>query len=193
MRFGHSLLFRILLLGGDMELNTDIASGEIFPDYYNIFRKDMLDGYGGVFQATKKDLIITQRSDFDTDWEISWTQCQLANRKAKSILFGSFYHPNVYDIKILYEFDKSLFALGDKLLRHNVIVAGDFNAPNINWENHQVSGNVSTSELLLEIIDKHDLHQLVWELGDNFKPISPQTLFYLIIEILSAVLKSCLV
>ena len=50
-----------------MELNTDIASGEIFPDYYNIFRKDMLDGYGGVFQATKKDLIITQRSDFDTD------------------------------------------------------------------------------------------------------------------------------
>ena len=67
MRFGHSLLFRILLLGGDMELNTDIASGEIFPDYYNIFRKDMLDGYGGVFQATKKDLIITQRSDFDTD------------------------------------------------------------------------------------------------------------------------------
>ena len=182
-----------IILGNEFLQNTDIASGEIFPDHYDVFRKDRPDGYGGVFQATKKDLIITQRSDFDTDCEIIWTQCQLPNRKANSILFGSFYRPNVYDIKSLFKFDKSLFALGDKLLRHSVIVAGDFNAPNINWENHQVSGNVSTSELLLEIIDKHDLHQLVWELGDNFKPISPQTLFYLIIEILSAVLKSCLV
>ena len=74
----------------------------------------------------------------------------------------------MYDIKSLYEFDKSLFALGDKLLRHNITVAGDFNAPDINPENHQFSGNV-------------------------FKPTTPQTLFYLIIEILSAVLKSCLV
>ena len=69
----------------------------------------------------------------------------------------------MYDIKSIYEFHKSLFALGDKLLRHNVIVAGDSKAPNINRENHQFSGNVSISELLLEIIDKHDLHQLVRE------------------------------
>ena len=126
-----------IILGNESWLNPDIASSGIFPDDYNVFRKDRPDGYGGVFQATKKDLIITQRSDFDTDCEIIWTQCQLANRKAKSILFGSFYRPNVYDIKSLYGFDKSLFALGDKLLRQNVIVAGDFNAPNINWENHQ--------------------------------------------------------
>lgn len=152
-----------IILGNESWLNPDIASSEIFPDDYNVFRKDRPDGYGGVFQATKKDLIITQRSDLDTDCENIWTQCQLANKKAKSILFGSSCRPNVYDIKSLYEFDKSLFALGDKLLRQNVIVAGDFNAPNINWENHQISGNVSTFELLLEIIDKHDLHQLVRE------------------------------
>ena len=150
-------------MGNECWLNTDIASGEIFPDDYDVFWKDRPDGYRGVFEATKKDLIITQRSDLDTDCEIIWTQWQLPNRKAKSILFGSFYRPNVYDIKSLYEFDKSLFALGDKLVRHNVKVAGDFNAPNINWENHQIIGNVSTSELLLQIFDKHDLHQLVRE------------------------------
>ena len=91
-----------IILGNECWLNTDIASGEIFPDHYDVFRKDRPDGYGGVFQATKKDLIITQRSDFDTDCEIILTQWQLANRKAKSILFGSFYRPNVYDIKSVF-------------------------------------------------------------------------------------------
>ncbi len=50
-----------------------------------------------------------------------------------------------------------------KLHRHNVVLAGDFNAPNILWENQQITGNISTSELLLEIVDKHDLCQLVRE------------------------------
>ena len=94
-----------------------------------VFRKDRPDGYGGVFQAIKKDLIVTQRLELDTDCEIIWTQCQLADKKAKSILLGSFYRPNAHDIKSLHELDNSLSALGDKLHRHNVVLAGDFNAP----------------------------------------------------------------
>ena len=61
-----------------------------------------------------------------------------------------------YDVKkSLHELDNSLSALGDKLHRHNVVLAGDFNAPNILWENQKITGNISTSELLLEIVDKH--------------------------------------
>ena len=78
-------------------------------------------------------------------------------------MFGSYYRPQAHDVTSLYELDKSLLALGNKLLKHNVIVAGDFNAPNIDWGNHKINGNVSSSELLLEIIDKHDLNQLVRE------------------------------
>ncbi|CAB3999350.1 Hypothetical predicted protein [Paramuricea clavata] len=148
-----------VVLGNESWLTPDIANSEIFPNDYNVFRKDRPDGYGRVFQAIKKDLIVTQRLELDTDW----TQCQLADKKAKSILFGSLYRPNAHDIKSLHVLDNSLSALGDKLHRHNVVLAGDFNAPNILWENQQITGNISTSELLLEIVDKHDLCQLVRE------------------------------
>ena len=88
-----------VVLGNESWLTPDIANSEIFPNDYNVFRKDRPDGYGGVFQATKKDLIFTQRLELDTDCEIVWTQCQLADKKAKSILLGSFYRPNAHDTK----------------------------------------------------------------------------------------------
>ena len=152
-----------IVIGNESWLNQNIASSEIFPENYNVFRKDRIDGYGGVFQAVKKDLIITLRSDFDTECEILWTHCRMAGAKTKSFLFGAFYRSNSSDMESLIELDKSLFALGNKLQRQNVILGGDFNAPNIDWKTHHITGNVSTSEKLLEIIDKHDLCQMVME------------------------------
>ena len=72
-------------------------------------------------------------------------------------MYGSFYRPNAHDTKSLYELDNSLSALRDKLHRHNMVLAGDFNAPNILWESQQITGNISALEILLEIVDKHDL------------------------------------
>ena len=117
------------------------------------------------FEQLKRslDLIVTQRSDLDANGEIIWTQCQLASKKGKCLLFCSYYGPQVHDVASLHELVKSLLSLGNKLLRHNVIVAGDFNAPNIDSENQEIAGNVFSLELLLEIIDKHDLSQLVRE------------------------------
>jgi exonuclease III len=150
-----------IVIGNESWLNPNIASSEIFPENYNVFRKDRIDSYGGVFQAAKKDLIITLRSDFDAECEIIWTHCRMAGAKTKSFLFGAFYRSNSSDMEGLIELDKSLFALGNKLQRQNVILGGDFNAPNIDWKTHHITGNVSTSEKLLEIIDKHDLCQMV--------------------------------
>ena len=39
------------------------------------------------------------------------------------------------------ELDLSLSKLGNKINTHNVIITGDFNLPNINWENHHVTPN----------------------------------------------------
>ena len=70
-----------VILGNESWLTQDIANTEIFPDDYNVFRKDRADGHGGVFQAIKKDLIVTQRSELDANCEIIWTQCQLASKR----------------------------------------------------------------------------------------------------------------
>ena len=127
-----------------------ITNNEIFPDNYNIYQKDRLsDSHGEVFQAVKKDLIVAHRDDLDTDCEIIWTQCQIKNR-SKSLFFASFYRPNVNDLNSLNELDASLFKLGDKINTNNVILAGDLNAPNINWNDLNIpNGLLCLSDFLM--------------------------------------------
>ena len=80
-----------IILGNESWLTPDIGNNEIFPIDYNVFRKDRITNtHGcGVFQAVKKDIIITEQADLNTDCEIIWTQCQLAGRKSRCVLFGS--------------------------------------------------------------------------------------------------------
>ena len=53
--------------------------------------------------------------------------------------------------------------MGDILLKNSMmILAGDFNAPDINWQNSESLNYLSSpSEKLLEMVDEHDLKQLV--------------------------------
>ena len=56
----------------------------------------------------------------------------------------------------------SLLKMGYILQKKSVILAGDFNAPDINWSNVDSSTYLtSPSERLIEMIDKHDLQVLV--------------------------------
>ena len=84
-------------------------------------------------------------------------------QEIKSLFFASFYRPNKTDINGLKELDSSLFRLGDRLNTSNVIVAGDFNAPDLKWNYFEPTNCSLNSERLLEIIDEHGLTQLVKE------------------------------
>lgn len=53
--------------------------------------------------------------------------------------------------------------MGNTLNKSNVILAGDFNAPNINWENNEVNENTTISERQHEVLNEHGLNQLVRE------------------------------
>ena len=63
-------------------------------------------------------------------------------------------------MKSLDELDASLLKLGDKLHKHDVIVAGDFNAPNISWDNLEVptnpSSSFSSSRKLIGLTQEHN-------------------------------------
>ena len=107
-----------IVLGNESWLKSDINSSEIFPENYKVYRKDRDNNSrgGGVFQAVKNDLIVTHRSEWDSDCEIIWTQCQLAGiRSAKSIYFGSYYRPNISDTESLEELNTSLLKMGAAL------------------------------------------------------------------------------
>lgn len=47
-------------------------NGDMFPSRFTIFRKDRSTSThgGGVFQATRNDLIVTHRNNLDTNCEI---------------------------------------------------------------------------------------------------------------------------
>ena len=69
-------------------------------------------------------------------------------------------------MKRLDELDASLLKLGDKLHKHDVIIAGDFNAPNISWDNLDASANLSSSsssKKLIELTQEYNLMQFVKE------------------------------
>ena len=109
------------------------------------------------------DYIDTVTLSLDTDCEIIWTQCQIKNRRSKSLFFASFYRPNANDLNSLNELDASLFKLGDKINTNNVILAGDFNAPNINWNDLNITNGPTISERLLDVAGEHGFTQLVQE------------------------------
>ena len=110
----------------------------------------------------KNDIIIIHRSDLDTDCKIIWTQCQLADKKTKSLLFGSYYRSNSSNVISLDELDASLLKLGNSVHRNNIIISGDFNAPDISWDT-EYSSQYPAPDRLLEITDDHDLSQHVKE------------------------------
>ena len=84
----------------------------------------------------------------------------------KPIVICTFYRPP-HDSQgtQIEELDLSLSKLGNKINTHNVIISGDFNLPNINWENHHVTSNSGygtvAANKLPSLVKEHGLIQSV--------------------------------
>ena len=154
-----------ILAGTESWLNENISSSEIFPDSYIVHRKDRQTGPGGgVFQANRDDLIVTHRTDLDTDCEIIWTQTQLAGKKP--LMIGTYYRPPSDQGSSLDELDSSINKMGTKINSDNVIIFGDFNTPGINWDvstTDNAQNHTGQAQKLLHLVDNHGLFQTVQE------------------------------
>ena len=107
-----------------------IRSSEIFPPNYNVYRNDRGTLGGGVFIMVNKQIISEEQPELVTNCEIEWVKIKSKNNK--DILISSFYMPqrNKQDLQ---ELEKSL----EKATNTNnktIILAGDFNCPDIDWE-----------------------------------------------------------
>ena len=61
------------VVGTESWLHDGIASGEIFPPQYQVFRRDReSDPHGGVFLAIKNVLIASEEKDLSTQTESIW-------------------------------------------------------------------------------------------------------------------------
>ena len=146
--------------GKDPDKNA-IKSSEVFPPSYTVHRNDRATGTGGgVFTATREGLIADAQPDLTTDCEIVWTKVKARNKK--DIYLCSYYmpHRNLNDIARL---DESLKEVTNHKKGKHIILAGDFNCPDINWEEMTVNKGAADREVqqaLLDLTTEHGLSQI---------------------------------
>ena len=150
----HTMLQYIkpdIVFGTESWLSKSIASSEIFPSEYNVFRQDRNQIGGGVFILTHKSLTVEDQPDLTTNCEIKWIRVKLQNRK--DLHAGVFYMPH-RNLKDVNELEKSLAKLtSDGAKDRDIILAGDFNCPHIDWEQNVLKPNACDPEVQKTIIN----------------------------------------
>lgn len=147
-------------------MNKDIRTSEIFPTNYDAFRNDRDLNGGGVFIATRSDIITSPQTSLSTECELVWAKVQFNNRKP--LYIGSFYRPPNSSIKELEQLNLSLDKLQNQLRSLPSILfggGGDFNLPSIDWGNNCVKSTpqygMTMNSTMLDIANDHALTQHV--------------------------------
>ncbi|KAL8581458.1 hypothetical protein ACOMHN_004343 [Nucella lapillus] len=128
-----------------------VKSSEVFPEEYNVFRKDRNCLGGGIFILIHKSLTAVEQPELSTDCEILWAKLKLQNRKDLNV--GCFYmpHRNKHDIEQL---DKSINLLTQNSKKDcPIVLAGDFNCPHINWINHTTHSTGKDNDIQQSLVD----------------------------------------
>jgi hypothetical protein len=107
----------------------------------------------------------------DTNCEIAWTKIQL--KGCKALYTGCFYRKPDNEPSALENLNNSLSRLTHNSNLPNVILTGDFNLPDIDWEEDDIkvgytiksSHNYSTEikQLAIDLVEEHCLQQCITE------------------------------
>ncbi len=153
-----------VVIGTETHVNETILDNEIFPQHYNLIRKDRTLNGGGVVIAFKGDLVVSHRPDLDTEAEVIWAQLELIG--SKPLLIGAFYRPQVTTLPE-FEYLAKLRQSLDKINHtktHQIWLGGDFNLPGIHWPTQSsIPGGYKPglSKELLSIMNDFSLEQMV--------------------------------
>ena len=151
-----------IIIGTESWLSKNDSNNSYFPtDIYNVERRDRpTDPHGGVFIATKKDLLVSREETLETKCEIMW--CKIEITGSKNLYVGAYYRPHEKDEESLHEMEISIQRLNK---HHNIILGGDFNFPGWDWKNNILEDcNQPTLHYhFQEFLDDQGLTQLVEE------------------------------
>jgi hypothetical protein len=144
----------------ETKIDSTVHYAEFLPEgYTGDIRKDRVMGGGGVMIAYRSSLIAVEVKTPSEETETIWAKVTLQD--GKSTLVGAYYRPpsdrTTNTVKTL---DKILDQLDPN---SPIILGGDFNAGDINWEDNTVtpgSDRKALCEELIQTLGKHDLEQL---------------------------------
>ena len=136
---------------GKLQKQTTSSRPKFFPDYVTTYRNDRDTLGGGVFILVHKSLISEERPELVTSCEIDWAKIKLKDRR--DLYVGVFNRPKRQQGD-LNELQKSLNLLSrDGKNQRDIILAGDFNCPNINWTTHTANSSGGDNEKQQVLID----------------------------------------
>lgn len=155
-----------IIAGTETWLDKDIFNAEIAQSGYSILRRDRQnDSHGGVILYYKDTLAVTRRLDLETPGENIWAQVNVQGNKP--LVIGVVYKPKHSDIPPLESIESAIKIIYAKKKVSDIIVTGDINQPNIDWDTNSVIPDHYASkvaaERLLEINDEFGMQQMVTE------------------------------
>ena len=139
----------------ETKIVNNVNTSEILPhNYSTCFRKDRTEHGGGVLIAMKSHYVAEEVELIDINCEVVWAKIVLQN--CSPMFVGSFYRPPSDNISSMESFDKSLQQVTD-MCRNNtkatIIVAGDYNTGDIDWDLCHVNANSSKNLICQKLID----------------------------------------
>jgi hypothetical protein len=120
-------------------ISKTFRSSEIFPYYYlyDIERRDRpKDPHGGVLIAAKKQL---QLGNITKSKDIELITGSVSLEGKKKMLVGAFYRPpDKTNEDYLNKVKEEISTIKEKHRRDIFVIGGDFNLPDINWEEQTI-------------------------------------------------------
>lgn len=151
-----------VLLGTETWLSDSDITTSFFPSNYNYYRSDRDGRGGGVIIGVKKNLKSYGLPKPVCAEETECVMCVVEINQNQKILFGSVYRPNQNTTQCFPDLNSWLNTYDGKNME--IIIGGDFNMPNVSWENGipQTKKNEQNQDLML-MMDKFHLKQCVIE------------------------------
>ena len=138
-----------------------IKNNELLLDDYDIFRRDRPTRGGGVMIAVKKNLDCEQIS---ITKESETIFCKIKTKGRKPLIVGSIYRPPDYSFEDSLHIIKEIYNVHNKNKGAIFWFGGDFNLPDIDWENQDIIGNQylrSINLLFLEMAQDLGFSQII--------------------------------
>ena len=164
-----------IVLGCESKIDSTIPTYSIFPDTYEIFRKDRTLNGGGVFIAIRNDLAAVHEHRLDSD------QCEIITvslqfPRTKKLLISSYYRPPSSDANSLEVLDDFLCNVYHSAKPPQLIIAGDYNCGGIDWHNLDLRKEIPAQPCDRDLLDLTDKYGLTQHVKSPTRPSSGRTL-----------------
>ena len=139
-----------VIIGTESWLDSSIHNSEVFPPNLIVHRKDRNLNGGGVFVAVNNNYNTSSVAEGDSNSEVMWAKVELED--SQNMTIGAFYRPPNTDLNYLRELENSFSSLPASCKQKPLVLAGDFNLPDINWKDNSTKSKATNSALCNQLL-----------------------------------------